>query len=184
MPEPHSNVRPTNSATGHAVKNILRIIGWLSLALVLGGLCFFGWLTHHFHESGKTDVWSTDSPPDAAMLAEFAERGYPSAISRVVRYGSSSRWSGDGDDLTIYCFPVAEVPRMKLMFGGDAVWIKGLPSDGGWRFYLREHTPKDLSIDNTSDSGAYIHIQYNSGCHGCTIIDTRRGISYECRFRT
>ena len=166
------------------MKKILRIIGWLSLALVLCALCFFGWLTYDFHESGKTDFWSTDSPPDAVMVSKFAEWGYPSTIYRVVRHGASSRWNGDGEDLTIYCFPVADVPRMKLIFGSDAVWVDGLPSDGGWRFYLREHTPKDLSIDDTSDSSAYIHIRYGSGYFGRTIIDTRRGISYEYRSRS
>ncbi|SKB08852.1 hypothetical protein SAMN02745166_05043 [Prosthecobacter debontii] len=55
------------------MKKILRIIGWLSLALVLGASCFFGWLMYDFHESGKADVWSTDSAPDAAILSKFAE---------------------------------------------------------------------------------------------------------------
>lgn len=115
---------------------------------------------------------------DAAMRAELVERGYPSTISRVLRHGVSSRFNGDGNDLTVYCFPPAEVSRMKQLINDrQADWINGLPPHGSWKSYLREHTPKDLSLDETGDGRDYIHIHHEPHEFGCTIIDTRRGIS-------
>lgn len=166
------------------VKKILRIIGWSALALVLAAAGFFGWLMYDFHQSTKADFWSTDAPPDALMRSRLADRGLPPTISRVVSHGVASRFNGDGEDLTIYCFPPAELPLMKQVLGSQGVWVDGLPGDGGWKLYLRDHAPQDLRIDDASDGRDYIHIRPDEGYFGRTIIDIRRGISYDYRLRT
>ena len=148
--------------------------------LLLTGVGFCAWLMHGFHESMKTDYWRRDGKPDAEVAKRLADCGYPSTISRTAEAGYSSRANGDGERVTIYCFPPTDVERMKNLLGGRS-WVVGLPSGDDWRSSLQEHAPADLLIPSTAKTSDYIHVPSDPKNHNWnwTIIDVVRGISYE-----
>jgi hypothetical protein len=166
------------------MKKLLRVLAWVIGIGLLTAVSFFGWLMYDFHESSKTDFWDTDSPPDSATKAILARDGIPDVVTRVVRVGASSRFNGDGEDLTIYCFDPSMLTQMKRALGGATVWEAGLPADSGWRWQIRDHAPADLQIGDSPDTSSFIHLPTPAGSLNWTIIDIRRAVSYQIRIRT
>ena len=158
---------------------ILRYLGILAGVIVLAGLGFLAWLRHDIRESMKTDSWSRDGPPSAEVMKRLAEWNYPASIFRVVEIGYSSRANGDGEELTIYCFPPADVPKMRACFGGAAKWNPGFPENGGWRWHIDQNAPRDLRVDWTASPEDYIHLPPTPTNNRSAMIDVVRGISYQ-----
>jgi len=136
-----------------------------------------------FYVSNKTDYWKRDGKPSAEVMRWFAEARYPSSIFRVVEVGHSSRANGDGEELTIYCFPPADLPTLKASLGLDKEWAAGFPENTEWRSHIEKNAPRDLVIDQAARPEDYIHIPTSPEDFDCTLIDVVRGISYEIRIR-
>lgn len=152
---------------------IVLLVGLGGMALILAG----------FYVANKVDYWKRDGKPSAEVMRWFAEARYPSSIFRVVEVGFSSRSNGDGEELTIYSFPPADVPKMKASLGMDEKWVAGFPENDGWRSHIEKNAPRDLVIELTARPGDYIHIPTSPEDFNCTLIDVVRGISYEIRIR-
>ena len=169
--------RPKTMTPLRFARNLLGIVllvGLGGMALILAG----------FYEATKTDSWKRDGKPSAEVMQRLAEEQYPSSIFRVVEVGISSRFNGDGEELTIYCFPPADVPRMKACLGRDKKWAAGFPENNSWRWHIEKSAPRDLVIDEAARPENYIHIPNSPGNFGCTLIDVVRGISYKIIYRT
>jgi|GEM_PF-4855704 len=158
-------------------RNLLGIV----LLVGLGGMAL---LVAGFYMATKTDYWKRDGKPSAEVMHCFAEANYPSSIFRVVEVGCSTRFNGDGKELTIYCFPLADVLNMKACLGRDKKWAAGLPENSWWRWQIEENAPHDLVIDRAARPENYIHIPNSPGSFHCILIDLVRGISYEINIRT
>lgn len=170
-------------------KKTLRSLGRLAYIVVVCVLGLFAWVWNYFREMGKHDVWRRDGAPDAIIAKRLSEWNYPASISRVTEIGDKSRATGDGEDLTIYCFALADLPKMKeLLGGGEAGWSVGFPAVDGWREHIRDHAPLDLVISQTADPKSYIHIPMLVERMGMdrywTIIDVVKGVCYQIRFFT
>ena len=170
--------------SGQKMKKYVRAFIWTASVAVLAFLSFFAWLVYDINESRKTDFWNTDAPPDAVMKSWLMERGYPDSVTRVVEVGNSSRVNGDGEKLTVCCFPVADLGKVKRGLGGSSIWREGLPPDGSLLGHLQTQTPKDLNLSYLSYGSDYIHLSSPLGARYWLIIDVRRGISYEYIVRT
>ncbi|MEQ1934373.1 MAG: hypothetical protein ABL962_10935 [Fimbriimonadaceae bacterium] len=171
------------------LKTIFRFLGLLAGIAAVGALVFYAWGWYHFREAVKIDYWHRDGPPDLTTAKRLADWSYPASISRVTEIGDKSRATGDGENLTIYCFATSDVPVMKqVLGGGPAGWMEGFPAVDGWKQHIRDHAPLDLVIGPTADPKNYIHIPTPIEQMGMnrywTFIDVVRGISYQIRIRT
>ena len=158
------------------IRNLLGIVllvGLGGMALILAG----------FYVATKTDCWKRDGKPSAELMHWFAEANYPSSIFRVVEVGCSTRFNGDGEELTIYCFPPADVPKLKASLGMDKEWAAGFPENSWWRSHIEKNAPRDLAIDLKARPEDYIHIPTSPEDLDCTLIDVVRGVSYQIIFR-
>lgn len=116
------------------------LVGLGGMALILAG----------FYVSNKTDYWKRDGKPSAEVRHRLAREHFPASIFRVVEVGHSSRANGDGEELTIYCFPLADVPKMKASLGMDKEWAAGFPENDWWRSHIEKNAPRDLAIDRAA----------------------------------
>lgn len=152
---------------------IVLLLGLGGMALILAG----------FYVANKTDHWKRDGQPSAEVIQRLARDHFPSSIFRVVEVGHSSRSNGDGEELTIYCFPLADVLKMKASLGMDKEWAAGFPENDWWRWHIEKNAPRDLVIGLTARPEDYIHISTSPEDLDCTLIDLVRGISYQIIFR-
>lgn len=159
------------------IRNLLAIV----LLVGLGGMAL---LVAGFYMATKTDYWKRDGKPSAEVMQRLAEANFPSSIFRVVEVGRSTRFNGDGKELTICCFPLADVLKMKACLGRDKKWAAGLPENIWWRWEIEDNAPRDLVIDRAARPENYIHIPNSPGNLHCILIDLIRGISYEINIRT
>ena len=171
------------------LKTIFRFLSLLAGIAAVGALVFYAWGWYHFREAGKIDYWHRDGAPDLTTAKRLTDWRYPASISRVTEIGDKSRATGDGEELTIYCFAVSDLPEMKeALGGGEAGWVAGFPAVDGWREHIREHAPLDLVISATADPENYIHIPMLIERMGMnrywTIIDVVKGICYQIRVFT
>ena len=173
MAEPCTKTMTTLRFTRNLL-GIVLLVGLGGMALILAG----------FYVANKTDYWKQDGKPSAEVMQRLAEEQYPSSIFRVVEVGNSSRFNGDGEELTIYCVPPADVPKLKASLGMDKEWAAGFPENNWWRSHIEKNAPRDLVIDRAARPENYIHIPNSPGSFHCILIDLVRGISYEIHIRT
>ena len=166
------------------MKKLFQTLAWVAGVALLITISFFSWLIYDFHQSSKMDFWNTDSQPDATMKAILTREGIPETVTRVVKIGCSSRFNGDGEELTIYCFDPSQLDQMTHALGGGSTWMPGLPADSGWKWQIRDHAPADLKIEDSPDASFFIHLPTPVGSLNWTIIDIRKAASYQVRFRT
>lgn len=152
---------------------IVLLVGLGGMALILAG----------FYVANKVDSWKRDGKPSAEVMQRLAMDHFPGSIFRIVEVGHSSRANGDGEELTIYCFPPADLPKMKASLGLDKEWAAGIPENTEWRSHIEKNAPRDLVIDRAAQPEDYIHIPTSPEDFDCTLIDVVRGISYEIRIR-
>lgn len=146
--------------------------------MVAFAVAFFGWEIFKFHESSKTDYWRRDYAPDAADLASFAERGYPSSIYRVFEVGHSSRFNGDGESLTIYRYDPADSEAFMSALKVGNGWSDGLPKNSGWSYILEHDASKHLWITTSDAAGDFVHAVEGPDDVTSRLINHKRGIIY------
>lgn len=160
----------------------LRVLGLIGGVLLLIGIACAVWILQEFNASTGTDVWQRDGAASGTDLTRLLGEDYPSSISRVVENGHSSRFNGDGEELVIFCFATADLPKMQQLLGDGSAWVPGLPNGPNWRHLIDSRSPQDLKIAPAASAEGFVHVEIDA--FRCTIIDTVRGISYRVIIQT
>ncbi len=158
---------------------VLALVVNLAVCASAGLVC---WAVYAMEGFGGSEAWHRDGPPSGANMARFVGSNYPDSITRVVESGRAIKFNGDGEELVIFCFSRADLPRMKRLLSDGKDWKSGLPDDSSWRDQIEAHSPPDLKIFPTASPDDFIHIKIDHW--QWTIIDTNRGISYRVTVST
>ena len=87
-------------------------IWFLGLIILMLARQVLWFISFELNEATKLDVWKRDGPPSSARMAGIFGTDYPRFITRrVVENGISSRFNGDGEELTVFCFRLRKSQR-------------------------------------------------------------------------